>query len=177
MDAESLDKYEGLANAERDVQRQIKRQSTFRERKNNLGSDEAQRVGNNYLRSAQKGREGLEGQKPSQPELSSADNFTLMVVAGGFDLASFLANAIFPTVGSVVSSFMIMPIGYLVLYLMYKRRGIDFQMSKLTGKILGGAFIELIPFINALPGFMLSIYLIRKRLEKQKGDQKSILGV
>ncbi len=171
MDAESLDKYEGLANAERQAQKQARRQAIYSERLNTKeGTELTKRVANRYLRNTQKGRTLLSaGQKPTTPHLSNVDHLTLMTVAGFFDFASFLTNLALPTIGGAVSDVLFTIPGSLIFYFMYKKRGVDFRSMKVTGRFLGSMAIEFIPVVNALPAFMMSVALMKKALNKEKG--------
>ena len=83
--------------------------------------------------------------------------FGMLFVATLLDLFGFLLNLI-AVVGGAASDILIWFPGMIFLFVAYLKLGVKFS-SKNSLKIAGCSIIELIPVLNALPGFMLSVIL------------------
>lgn len=135
---------------------------------------------NRSLQNAGTAEEGRSGRK-KQYEFSRTDFIFVLCIAGFYDLLSFVFNLL-PIVGGFISSVFIMPAATLNLFIMYRNRGISFKTPKSILKFGGTSLIELIPVINALPAFMLNVFLnytppeIKGAVSKVTGPVNAALG-
>lgn len=92
--------------------------------------------------------------------ISSIQAIFMLAVAGVFDLIQFLISFI-PYVGWIISVFLSIFV-WLTFYMWFKLNGISFldKGSRLAITFFLGAIIEVIPIINILPGWTLSVVLM-----------------
>ena len=98
----------------------------------------------------------------------------MIVVVLFFDMSQGLIAAIFgivglvPGIGLIIGAFgaifesILGALGFLTFYIWYKLRGVSFTEGGLRKLVtfLGGAFIEIVPFLNALPALTVSVILM-----------------
>lgn len=90
-------------------------------------------------------------------QLSKSTFFKVLLIASVLDLFSFLLNLI-PFVGGIFADVIIWLPGTVILFIIYLRMGVKFN-NKNSLKIAGCSLIEIIPVLNALPGFIASVVL------------------
>lgn len=92
--------------------------------------------------------------------ISSIQAIFMLAVAGVFDLIQFLISFI-PYVGWIISVFLSIFV-WLTFYMWFKLNGISFldKGARLAITFFLGAIIEVIPIINILPGWTLSVVLM-----------------
>ncbi len=81
----------------------------------------------------------------------------VLFIATILDLFGFLLNLI-PVIGGAAGDIVIWFPGMVFLFIVYLKLGVKFT-SKNSLKIAGCSIIEIIPVLNALPAFMLSVIL------------------
>ena len=86
----------------------------------------------------------------------------LLSVAAIFDASTFIVDLFgdFIGIGTLISSLTITPVGIIVMYLLYRRKGIDFNDSKVLVRFWGSVLLKFIPILDIFPEYMLSVFLV-----------------
>ena len=111
-----------------------------------------------------------DSKKEANQPLSYVDIGTMSAVALFFDLIQGILS-LFPVVGNVITGFTVFPVATLSLYLMYKKRGIEFKSTKTLVKYWGSLLIGFIPVLSIFPEYFLNVILMsaeKKAEEKLK---------
>ena len=90
------------------------------------------------------------------------------------DSASLLINLI-PIVGGVVATVFIWIPGMMALFIIYLKLGVPFHFKN-SMKFAGCNVIEMIPILNALPGFTLSVIVNLGPLVKKEEGEGGMFG-
>ncbi len=100
-------------------------------------------------------------------KLSYIDIVFMSGVAIIFDIAQGLLSLI-PIIGNAITAFTVFPVATFVLYLMYKKRGIEFKSTKTLVKFWGSLCIGFIPIISIFPEYLLNVILVsvEKKVEE-----------
>jgi hypothetical protein len=87
-----------------------------------------------------------------------------------FDIFDGLLSLI-PGVGNIIIAVTVFPAATLTLYLMYKKRDIEFKSNKVLIKFWGTLCISFIPILSILPQYVLNVVLVslEKKAEEKLG--------
>jgi hypothetical protein len=96
-----------------------------------------------------------------------------VIVALCVDLIQFGINLLspIPIIGiplAVGLGFVVSTLAWALFYLYFKMKGVDFSIPKKGIGFVGGAILEFIPFLNALPGWTIGVALAAGK-EKMSG--------
>ncbi len=80
----------------------------------------------------------------------------MIVVAVFFDVLQMILTWL--VIGALFS-WAVTIFGTLVFYLWFKQHGVNFVTSRRLGTVLGIGIIELVPIVNALPGWTIAVIL------------------
>lgn len=97
--------------------------------------------------------------------ISNFSAVLMVAVAVIFDLLQFFLNLLhfIPAIGNAVAfvtTSILTIIAWLTFYIWFKTKGVTFNTSKRMLSLGGGFLIELIPILNALPAWTLSVVII-----------------
>lgn len=101
-------------------------------------------------------------------KLSNVDIVFMSCVALLFDIAQGLLSLI-PVVGNAITAVTVLPAAAFTLYIMYKKRGIEFKSTKTLVKFWGSLCIGLIPVLSIFPEYLLNVILVslEKKVEEK----------
>ncbi len=99
-----------------------------------------------------------------------------LIIAITLDIIGFAVSFI-PAFGEGVSSFIIMPIGICILWMIHLVNGVKFD-TKTKLRFFGFSLFELIPFVNMLPGLTTLVLMSKAKplIEKQAGKLGGMVG-
>lgn len=170
MIAEQSDRAEetlgGMGERGEQYKQQVRRQRFIAQRMRQLSEKDELRASVNEPRNA-KFQKAKEAEKS---KLSYVDIVYMSAVALIFDAAGGLLS-LAPVIGNAITAFTVFPAATFVLYLMYKKRGIEFKSTKTLIKFWGTLVIGFIPIISIFPEYLLNVILIsveKKAEEKLK---------
>lgn len=95
--------------------------------------------------------------------ITTPDAFFLGAVALFFDIIGGLISLIdflIPPVGEIINAITTFPLATFTLYLLYKRRGIEFKDTKTLLRFWGSLVIGFIPYLAILPEYLLNVVLV-----------------
>jgi hypothetical protein len=95
--------------------------------------------------------------------ITTPDAFFLGAVALFFDTIGGLISLIdflIPPVGEIINAITTFPLATFTLYLLYKRRGIEFKDTKTLLRFWGSLVIGFIPYLAILPEYLLNVVLV-----------------
>jgi len=107
-------------------------------------------------------------------KISSATGMLMVSIALFFDSFQGLIEII-PVLGQIFSSLITIFAG-LTFYLWFKINGVDFVNPKRAGYLGGGFLIELIPFLNILPAWTLTVILLVSNSNRKKFSESDIMS-
>lgn len=146
-------------------QQQIRRQRQITQRIRQLSKNTTKAE----IRSPRNAR--FQNKEENVSKLSFIDIGLMSGIALIFDISDGLLSLI-PAVGNVIVAVTITPVAALTLYLMYKRKGIEFKSTKTLIKFWGSLGISLIPIISILPNYVLNVVLVTLEKKVEEGLQK-----
>lgn len=100
----------------------------------------------------------MEDNKPKEPELSYTTTFLMVGTALLFDVLQFLLQAI-PIAGQILAWVFSLIAGGILIFWFYLH-GIKFNTPKRLFSMGIGGLIEMIPVVNALPGWTIAVLLV-----------------
>ncbi len=83
-----------------------------------------------------------------------------------FDVLQILVTLI-PGIGPILA-FFVNIFAQMTFWLWFHIKGVKYNSSKRLGAVVGGFLIELIPFLNVLPGITVQVLIILTTLEAEK---------
>lgn len=86
--------------------------------------------------------------------MKDSTKLLMMMTAGIVDFLQFIINFI-PVAGQIINSILTISTGF-VFWLWFKLNGIPFNRKRTTW-FMSGFIIELLPFLNAIPTWTLSV--------------------
>jgi uncharacterized membrane protein len=105
--------------------------------------------------------------KPKE-RIGSGKEFLMKVVAIGFDTIAILG--LIPFIGWVFSM-LVAIFGSLTFFMWFMMSGVRFIKSKNIGVVATSAIIEIIPILNILPGFSLSVWRVIKNTKEEDKER------
>jgi hypothetical protein len=97
----------------------------------------------------------------------------MLSIAAIFDVSTAILEGIGDLVGigTLIADLTVVPIAPVILYVLYKRKGIDFNDSKVLVRFWGTVILEFIPILNLFPGYVLNVFLVTsvERIERKTG--------
>ena len=127
-----------------------------RENRNNI---QLSRPGSNLAKQA---KLQSKFEEAKQEPITNGYMALLLSVAAIFDASTFIVDLFgdFIGIGTLISSLTITPVGIIVMYLLYRRKGIDFNDSKVLVRFWGSVLLKFIPILDIFPEYMLSVFLV-----------------
>lgn len=101
--------------------------------------------------------------KEKGERISTPDAFFLGAVALFFDTIGGLISLIdfiLPPVGEIINAITTFPLATFTLFLLYKKRGIEFKDTKTLLRFWGSLLIGFIPYLAILPEYLLNVVLV-----------------
>ncbi len=95
--------------------------------------------------------------------ISNPDAVFLGVIALFFDVIGgliSLIDVVAPPVGEIINAITTFPAATFTLYLLYKRRGIEFKDTKTLLRFWGSLIIGFVPYLAILPEYLLNVVLV-----------------
>ncbi len=159
--SEESDWAEGVLgqNTERGGQyrQQARRQRLVAQRMRMLSEEEVKKI------SGPRNAKFKKGDAEQKTKLDRSDIGLLIGVALLFDLIGgviSLVDLVAPPIGELINGVTTFPLATFTLYLMYKKRGIEFKDGKVLVRFWGSLLIGFIPLIAILPEYTLNVILM-----------------
>jgi len=113
-----------------------------------------------------------ENTKSPRERIDSSDGKLMTITALGLDFFQGIIG-ILPIAGPILTSFIINPIIFLIFWIWLKFHGVSISDSiQRIAIVFGGFLVELIPVLNILPAWTLTIFLTVTLV--QRADKKKI---